>query len=301
MIINYKNECFSCKNENLVELKKYKKFYLVKCKKCGLIFSNRIPLKDELNIYDYFDRNDYKNVVQKEKNRLFVDKIINDHSIKSVLDIGCHTGDILDEFKLKNLNTYFTEYEDKDLISFVSLKGHKYISGGFYPNTKLNFDLIYLGDVIEHVDFPDQMMEIISKNLQNKNQYLYINTPNFNSIERILLGNKYNIFSYPEHLTYFTVRSLNRFIESYGYKKIYAYSDNISIIRIFQFFKIGLKKKKIPQAKNKEKELLVNFFDDYQEIINKSKLIYFKKIITIVLKYIGLGTTIKALYVKLDN
>ena len=273
MIINYKNECFSCKDENLVELKKYKKFYLVKCKKCGLIFSNRIPLKDELNIYDYFDRNDYKNVVQKEKNRLFVDKIINDHSIESVLDIGCHTGDILDEFKLKNLNTYFTEYEDRDLISFVSLKGHKYISGGFYPDTKL----------------------------QNKNQYLYINTPNFNSIERILLGNKYNIFSYPEHLTYFTVRSLNRFIESYGYKKIYAFSDNISIIRIFQFFKMGLKKKKISQAKNKEKELLVNFFDDYQEIINKSKLIYFKKIITIVLKYLGLGTTIKALYVKLDD
>lgn len=291
MIINNKNEkyllkCNLCDHKNLTDILEFKKFHLCKCNNCNFVFSKKLPTIQMINkCYQAYDRSvrlsqeSIKNIEKKVK------KQIKKYNINSVLDVGCGNGEFLDIYKKLGKKTFFTEYGE-DLISKLE-KNHEFVEGGMKPFSKKKFDLVILSEVIEHTNDPKSLIESISK-VQNKNGLIYITTPNYNSFESKILKKDYGIFTYPEHLSYFTIYTLDKLLKQKGYKKIYGYSSNISLYRFLEFFN----KKNITKIDANKSS------DKIQTLSRKGGLIYIKYLISFILKVLNLGNTLYFYYVK---
>ncbi len=282
----YITKCNICSNQDLTELLEYQKFYLKKCKNCNFIFSSKIPNIEMINeCYSGYDRS----VVLSDNSIKNIEKIIRrqikKYNINTILDIGCGNGEFLDIYKKFEKETYFTEFGE-DLIYKLKQK-HKFIEGGMNPITEKKFDLVILSEVIEHTNDPTSLIKSIS-NLQNQGGLIYITTPNYNSLEHIILKRDYGIFTYPEHLCYFTIASLDILLRKNGYKKIYGYSSNFSLYRFLEYF-------------NKRKKTKINInksSDKIQFMSKKTGLIYLKNMISIILKLLNIGNTLYFFYIK---
>lgn len=94
---------------------------------------------------------------------------------KTVLEIGCGTGDLLASLKPKNgIGTDISRemvsaamYKYKNNTSLIFLNQN-------YPEIKLRPDYIFMSDVIEHLEDPQKMFNKISK-IMNENT-VFINT-----------------------------------------------------------------------------------------------------------------------------
>ena len=69
------------------------------------------------------------------------------------------------------------------------------------------FDVITSFEVIEHINNPREELQNFYKILR-KGGMVYCTTPNFNSLLRYRLKEKYNVICYPEHLSYYTPKTL---------------------------------------------------------------------------------------------
>ena len=85
-------------------------------------------------------------------------------------------------------------------------------------------------------DGPENEIEKYSTYLR-PDGVLYITTPNFNSISRRLLGKKWNVIHYPEHLHYFTQKSIHNLLQKFNFSKITIQSSGFSPARLIYSFK----------------------------------------------------------------
>ena len=60
----------------------------------------------------------------------------------------------------------------------------------------------------------------------------YLTTPNFNCYLRFHLKADYNVIVYPEHLTYYTKRTLKKILREQGFKAVKVLTTGISITRL---------------------------------------------------------------------
>lgn len=65
-------------------------------------------------------------------------------------------------------------------------------------------------EVLEHVDQPVAMINRAT-DLLEPGGVLYLTTPNYNSLDRLGLGSRWDVF-HPEHITYFSTRGLAQLI-----------------------------------------------------------------------------------------
>jgi SAM-dependent methyltransferase len=94
-----------------------------------------------------------------------------------------------------------------------------------------SFDIITSLGVIEHINNPCEELSRM-RSLLRPGGLLYITTPNWNSVSRDLLGEKWNVISYPGHLCYYTSRTLTRVLHSHGFKKKKMEATGVSITRL---------------------------------------------------------------------
>ena len=125
--------------------------------------------------------------------------------------------------------------------------------GGFYEKfsliqilkleqIKTDYDLIYLIEVIEHLDNPKKVL-LDLKNIMNKDTKLFITTP---KAEDSALGDCYDN---PSHIHFFTDTSINFLLNSLGFKKIkFRYVPEMYPFDLFTF------------RKEKLKSIFINFF-----------------------------------------
>lgn len=81
------------------------------------------------------------------------------------------------------------------------------------------FDVVLLGDVIEHLADPVKMLNKIST-LLNKDGILWISTPNFESAYSAMMKDDDAMWRVCEHLNYFSYVSLNKVLTDLGFKVI---------------------------------------------------------------------------------
>ena len=75
------------------------------------------------------------------------------------------------------------------------------------------FDVITSFEVLEHINSPVEEIKIFHK-LLKIGGLVYLTTSNFNIISRDYLKSKYNIITYPEHLSYYTPKTLKKLFKS---------------------------------------------------------------------------------------
>lgn len=132
-----------------------------------------------------------------------------------VLDIASNDGSQLDKFKLVGWKTIGVD-PARNLEPIASSKGHKIIVG-FWGDEQIttqlsneSFDAIVAQNVFAHVPNPRRFLEMC-KQIMNSDTKLYIQT----SQAEILQNAEFDTI-YHEHISFFTVKSMERLTSSCG-------------------------------------------------------------------------------------
>lgn len=285
-------QCTLCNSTQLKVLKNYEKDYLVKCKSCKFIFSSKIPTSSELDqVYNNYSRGNEITNLTRIKNKKLAENILSfNPSIKSCLDIACGEGNLLEAFRELNIQTNGTEHESGK--SQLIEKGINFIEGEFFPITDKKFDLIIFTEAIEHINDQNKFLKHAVNHL-NSGGLIYMTTPNVNSLEKRILRSGWGMFVYPEHLSYYSPKTINQLHTQFGLKKVLNRTENISVYRLVEYFNSFYKKKHSDtydpiSTSNKIQDITSNNF-----FLNAVK-----GVINFLLNLFGFGTSLITLYRK---
>jgi len=212
---------------------------VVKCKNCGLIFTNPQPSQEDLTAH--YDRNYYyapnkdpkdntryfdynaRYLKGKEKMR-FIEIFENLKKLGfrkgKLLDVGCASGFFVSEATRKGwdargveVSKWATDWGKKHLKVKIEI--------GEFEKIKLSqnaFDVVTMLDVLEHFQNPQEVLTKSAKILK-KDGIIYVETINFdNWITRYLIGQKYVHMVPKFHLYYFGRKQLKQLLEKAGFK-----------------------------------------------------------------------------------
>lgn len=154
------------------------------------------------------------------------------------------------------------------------------------------FDVITSFEVIEHINNPVEEIRNINKILRTGGLF-YFTTPNFNAVERFFLRSNYNVIGYPEHLSYYTKRTVNYLLSNNGFRKKKLRTTGISLTRIRTSLNKNSKEDYVGETSADEKLRIQ---------LEKNKFSAFiKRSINGVLDGLGVGSSMKGWYEKQGN
>lgn len=282
--------CILCNSNKLRVMPLYARAHLVKCEDCSLVFGNKNPSAEELTAH-YTNYPRYQNlspITEKRYNEL-LDKFESYRKNNNLIDLGCSNGLFLECAKKRGWNVYGTEYA-QECLDYCAKKGITVFKSDKLPPDffKLEFDVVTSFEVIEHINTPNPEMEFVKKILRRGGAF-YVTTPNFKSLSRFLLKEKWNVIEYPEHLTYFTAKTLHTLLRNHGFKKEFLITTGISLLRFNQ-----------SRGKDEINRTLTNNVDEnLRESIEKNFLLqWVKNTINFFLNAFKIGDAMKGFYVK---
>jgi len=138
-----------------------------------------------------------------------------------MLEIGCGSGDFLVEARDRGFTVEGIEYSEHAAAAANGRLGGQSVVVGSPDTVTLpteSYDVIAAFDVIEHVRDPKQSIHRIHSLLKPTGLAAIV-TPSLDSWSRHLLG-RYWMEYKPEHLTYFSRKSLRRLLENAGFTKV---------------------------------------------------------------------------------
>jgi 2-polyprenyl-3-methyl-5-hydroxy-6-metoxy-1,4-benzoquinol methylase len=229
------DKCILCNSADLKILPSYSRAFLVKCRNCSLVFCKKDPSPQELTAhYTNYPRYHTLSAITEKRYNELLDKFEPFRKNNNLIDLGCSNGLFLECAKKRGWNVYGTEYAQESIDhcaqnNITVFKSDK-LPAEFF---EMKFDVVTSFEVIEHINTPIAEMDLVKKILR-KGGAFYVTTPNFNAISRLLLKEKWNVIEYPEHLTYYTSKTLNRLLKEHGFKKQYLVTTGISLSRFNQ-------------------------------------------------------------------
>jgi len=197
-------------------------YRLVKCKKCGLIYSN--PILEEKEIKDLYT-----------KAQLTYDKEIDNLKITygrylqnkvpvnkgKILEIGCGNGFFLEEALKVGFKDVYGIEPSPDVVKKAPLKIRKKIAVDFYKPRSFRknfFDVICCFQTLDHIIEPNEFIQTCFKDLK-KNGYVLFITHNTRAISAKVLGEKSPIFDI-EHVYLFDKNNIRKIFEDNGFEVI---------------------------------------------------------------------------------
>lgn len=279
------NQCLITGNKDLIPLVGYEDNYLVKSKSSGFVFCSKIPTEEELiNYYSNYPIGygaDSPLNIKRINERL--DEFEQFRANNKILDVGCGPGIFLTEAKKRGWEVYGTEFTDNQ-IKYLKEKGINTFKGKLNKKSFSEglFDVIVSSEVIEHINNPLEEINLFNLFLR-KGGLLYITTPNFNSIERYILKGKYNVIQYPEHLCYYTPKTINLLLTKNGFKKLKLTTTGFNPSR----FKSSLNQNNNPSSSEELRESMEKGFKNL-----------IKNIINWFLNLFKIGNSLKVWYIK---
>jgi len=237
--------CFLCGAEDFHPLYLIHDCQLVRCPHCQAVFTREIPsrlLKSSFYEEDYFqnpafastDINEYfgydtyipdqKNI--QDKFKICIRRIKKYQPSGKLLDLGCATGFFLDLARRHRFEVLGVEPS-----RFAGRKARELFGVPVIPRElreadlpTSGFDVVTLWDVIEHFANPRAELREINRILK-PGGILGIITPNIGSPAARILKDKWlEIHRMPEHLIFFSARTLKRLLEETGFEILEAHS-----------------------------------------------------------------------------
>ena len=281
--------CLLSGSEKLKPLKGYEQAHLVKSSPLGFVFCSRIPTEEELvRHYEGYPRNNYLSPITVKRYHELLDEFEQYRKTGKLLDIGCGIGLFLNEAKKRGWEVYGTEYTETAVNICRSLginMHHGKLESDTYPADQ--FDVVTSFEVLEHINNPQEEIKNIKK-IVRPGGLFYFTTPNFNSIERYILKSKYNVIQYPEHLCYYTKKTVNYLLTQNGFKKKKLKTTGVSLTRL----KTSLGNDEDYVSATSTDEIVRQKFE-------KNGIMQFiKKALNFLLDQFGLGFSMKGWYVK---
>lgn len=226
----------STKLENTFILKDHfltqKEFYLNKNTEFGYLETHPIPI----NLSEFYKSDNYishtdssKSMFEKvyQKLKLYnirykFSKLDHKQNGKTLLDIGCGTGDFLQFAQKKGLKVFGMEPNQKAIEIAKNKIGRE---GEFFDelsDTDETFDSITLWHVLEHIpDLNRTLIEIKSK-LKSEGE-LIIAVPNYKSFDAKFYQSFWAAYDVPRHLWHFSPEDFDRLMNHHGMKIVNKY------------------------------------------------------------------------------
>ncbi|MDQ2720151.1 MAG: class I SAM-dependent methyltransferase [Bacteroidota bacterium] len=208
------------------------KFVAMRCNSCSLVYLNPRPLTSEFSKiypsnYHAFDFSKKKyGFAYKMRSRLeasrFIKRCRNLPLEARILDVGCGDGFHLDLFRRFGKKSWKVEGIDIDKRAVVAARGLGFnVHLGTVEEIDLpgnGYDLIFMIQTIEHVEWPDKALAEIYR-LLKKNGRLVIITDNTDSIDfELFKGSYWGGYHFPRHLNLFNKHSLSMLGEKSGFE-----------------------------------------------------------------------------------
>ncbi len=285
------SNCLICQSTQLKKMDRYAQTHLVKCQSCSFVFTQVIPTNEELiSFYDGYGRHDYLSPLTVKRYNELLDQFKPFRKTNRILDVGCGIGYFLEVAKERGWEVYGTEFTDKAVgicsEKGINMKQGKLSPADFEPEF---FDILTSFEVLEHINNPVEEIQNFEK-LLRKGGLVYLTTPNFNSLLRYRLKENYSVITYPEHLAYFTPKTLKNLFLDNGFKKKKIQTTGISVSRLRQG------NKKIPfQRANTATSVDENIRTKIEE---NSGLQFVKKTANKMLTIFGVGDSLKGWFIK---
>lgn len=214
-----KNSFFTKKNN----------FDLYRCAACGHIFIYPMFTHDAISLYD----DDYFSGAEKGSGYIDYDKDKEpmrgvfvaymkkiEHLFPkkgALLDVGAATGFFVDIAQNMGWKTRGIEIS-KFATEIAHKKGLDVVCGVLEVGVfkEKSFEVITLWDVLEHLEDPNKEIKICAK-LLKQNGIAVINTPDSGSWYARIMGKRWHLLVPPEHLHYFSQKSIKIFLEKNGF------------------------------------------------------------------------------------
>lgn len=287
-------KCIICHGSDLKKLNGFEEAGLVRCKQCHFVFSEFIPdISTLVAHYENYPRHHKTSPITLRRYEELSDELKSFATNGKWIDVGCGNGEMLNHVKQRGWQVFGTEFTP-NAVHICSEKGISMQQGplnvaNYDPES---FDVVTSIEVLEHINNPAEEIRNFHS-LLRKGGALYLTTPNFNSMSRHLLGSKWDIISYPEHLCYYTTTSLNNLLTKNHFKKLYITTSGFNPARFAGSLNRSDNEIKKEQEASKTNSENLRSLTEY----NKAGALI-KKSINRLLNFTGLGDTIKALYIK---
>ncbi|MDD4354001.1 MAG: class I SAM-dependent methyltransferase [Candidatus Nanoarchaeia archaeon] len=239
-------------------------FSIVKCDKCGLVYTNPQPTKETMSFFysdsagyfkpvktsgkdswiyhallrEYYDYYPHEKSNKIAKTILFPYYLLTFKKMKSegmpkfvneghLLDIGCSYGNFLSKMKKLGWQVKGIELNKKAAEWGRKNSGLNIINSDIdHLKTNEKFDVITMRMLLEHVYSPKKVLKKV-KGLLKPNGTLIISIPNFDGFEARLYGKYAYTLQVPTHLTHFTPKTIRLYLKSSGFKDIKIYYQKV--------------------------------------------------------------------------
>lgn len=186
---------------------------IAKCPDCGTAYLNDAVHSFQEDLYAYYKRfagrsmEELVSPLTLASYRRVLLTLRKYCALQSILDVGCGKG----EFVWAALGQGYA-VEGLELSSeavSVALSNDLPVKQQDLFSSELDarrWSAITMFEVLEHVDHPMSMIKRVT-DLLEPGGILYLTTPNYNSLDRLALGQDWHVF-HPEHITYFSTHGL---------------------------------------------------------------------------------------------
>lgn|SRR5574343_381592 len=231
------NSCHICNNNTKYFMNK-DGFILFKCTSCDLVYMNPLPEQNYLKDEVYSFESGYQSNKPKDLNKTkettktkdildFLERNFASVKNKKLLDVGCSNGEFI--FHARNRGFEVSGVELNKRTADIAINHKLNVFNGLlndakYPNN--NFDIIFLGDIIEHVLSPRDFIKECSRILK-VNGLIVISTPNLDCLwskSTLCLYKTFGIpwssVTPPHHTFQFSIGNLDKFMSQFNMNKI---------------------------------------------------------------------------------
>lgn len=210
-------------------------FDLYRCEACGFVQTSPMPDMQQLKEHEYTeDYLAYESTwgkafsITARKRLALVLRHADPSSLvpgARLLDVGCSTG-----WFLKAAQEHGFQVSGIELSSYAAQKANQLLGPGVVQDVlfeqarfgKSEFDIIYSNQVIEHAIDPNTFIKAAATCLK-PNGLLVIGTPNIESMPARKRGGNWGSLRKPDHVVFFSPRSLTRFMENNGFSVVKMY------------------------------------------------------------------------------
>ena len=161
--------------------------------------------------------------LKRDTARLYLDVILPfvGEAGSRILEVGCGSGDFLVEARKRGLSVQGIEFSEHAAAVANERLGETAVLVGSPETVTLpanSYDVLAAFDVIEHLRDPKMSIDWMYL-LLKRGGVAAIVTPSLDSWSRRLLGRHWMEYK-PEHITYFSQKSLRRLLENAGFSSI---------------------------------------------------------------------------------
>jgi len=212
------------------EVETNRRYAIVRCTRCLFVFAEPRPTEQELEAFyssTYFVRDrptslgyaDYRTIAEANARRMWrqLRSEVAGTEPRRLLDVGCATGGFLAEARADGWESVGVELSADAVAVARSEFGLDVIHGDLSSPLlePTSFGLVTMWHVLEHVVDPLASLERARELLAHRGRLL-IELPNWNSLGRVLRRSAWSQLKPPEHINFFTPRSLRAAVEKAG-------------------------------------------------------------------------------------